>query len=390
MNPVQLTIWQLIFGISALHGYLIASILFFNKRSNQKANRILGALVFSISLILTNYTFSLIGVFEYMPHLVSATFPLWFIVGPLFYFYFRSLIAKAENFKTADLLHFLPLVICLLVMSPFYVSGGDEKLALIHGDGVSKVPYYQFMSLLYLYTLQTVVYIVLASRMLRAYEKFFKQQLADTIIVSIEWLRTLILILIIFLAIDFIVGTTMMITEVENDNYSYGSVIVIASFIYFIAYNLILNPGRIFPAVTYTNSNQISEAKYQSSVLEKNEIINIGMNLTLVMEKEKPFLNEELRLPDLADIIAVSPHQLSQVINQSFNQNFYNFVNQHRVKEVQERLADPKYEKNTILGIALEAGFNSSASFYRVFKQHTGQTPSQYLKNNKISSLDIN
>jgi len=390
MNAVQLTIWQLVFGFSALHGFFIVFILFFNKRTNQKANRILAALVLSISLILTNYTLSLIGVYEYAPHLITSAFPLWFIIGPLFYLYFRLLIEKHKKFNVADLLHLLPLLICLIVMSPFYTISADEKLALLHGEGVSRVPYYQFMALLYLYTAQTVIYIVISSRMLQRYEKSFKQQSADTMVVSIEWLRTLIRILIIFLAVDFIIGSTMMLTKVENDNYSYGSVILIASFIYFIAYNLILNPDRIFSTINQSSPIQPDENKYQSSTLEEKEIENIGMNLSSVMEKEKPFLNEELRLPDLADIIDVSPHQLSQVINQSFNQNFYNFINQHRVQEVQKRLSDPKYDHVTILGIALDTGFNSNASFYRVFKQHTGQTPSQYLKSNKISDLSVN
>lgn len=388
MNPIEQTFWQIIFSFSALHGFFIAVILLVNKKGQIKANLLLAALIISISLILTNYFFSLIGVHKTMPHFMNAAFPLWFIIGPIFYYYFSSLITKRKIFKWVDLLHFIPLLICLWVLSPFYASTAEEKLALLNGTGVRTVPAYQFQAILYLYFVQTVAYIVFTSIMLRKYEKNFKQQSADTNVVSVDWLRTLILILIAFLTIDFLVGISMRILKVHNLNYTYSSVILITSFIYFIAYNLILHPRRVFSSASIATTEINKDSKYQSSVLDENEIINIGQSLTIIMEKEKPFLNEELRLPDLANIIEVSPHKLSQVLNQSFNQNFYNFINKYRVNEVQNRLADPKYNKNSILGIALDAGFNSNASFYRIFKQHTGQTPSQYLKANSLSSLE--
>jgi AraC-like DNA-binding protein len=49
------------------------------------------------------------------------------------------------------------------------------------------------------------------------------------------------------------------------------------------------------------------------------------------------------------------------------------------VKEVIERMANPSEKHKSLLGIALDAGFNSKSSFNQVFKQHTGKTPSEYL-----------
>jgi len=60
------------------------------------------------------------------------------------------------------------------------------------------------------------------------------------------------------------------------------------------------------------------------------------------------------------------------------NQNVFDFVNTYRVNEAKEKLCNPKYDHYTILGIALECGFNSKASFNRIFKIKTSETPSQF------------
>lgn len=390
MTPALSTFWQIMFSFSALHGFFIAIILLFNKKGNVKANRILAVLVISISIILTNYFLSSTGIYKTFPHLMYFAFPLWYVIGPIFYYYFSSLIAKQKKFKWTDILHFVPFLVCILVLSPFYTSSAEAKLAILNGTGARTVPAWQFQAIIYLYFVQTVGYIIYTSIMLRNYEKNFKEQSADTKVVDIDWLRTLIIILIVFLTIDFVVANTMSILKINNPNYTNSSIIVITSFIYFIAYNLILHPSRVFSSESIKTAEVNKNEKYKTSVLGDEEIKQIAERLTEIMEKEKPFLNEELRLSDLADILEITPHKLSQVINQSFNQNFYNFVNMHRVKEVQKRLTDPGNNKKSILGIALDTGFNSNASFYRIFKQYTGLTPSQYLKSNSLSNLSAN
>ncbi|HWA39961.1 MAG TPA: helix-turn-helix domain-containing protein, partial [Gemmatimonadales bacterium] len=74
----------------------------------------------------------------------------------------------------------------------------------------------------------------------------------------------------------------------------------------------------------------------------------------------------------------MSPHNLSEVINTRGGKNFYDFVNTYRAEEAMRRLRDPKYANLTILAVAADSGFNSKSVFNAFFKEHTGQTPSQY------------
>ena len=55
-------------------------------------------------------------------------------------------------------------------------------------------------------------------------------------------------------------------------------------------------------------------------------------------------------------------------------------MNEYRVKEVKEKLANKKYKSLTVLGIAYESGFNSKTTFNRIFKEETGMTPTEYIK----------
>jgi AraC-like DNA-binding protein len=98
------------------------------------------------------------------------------------------------------------------------------------------------------------------------------------------------------------------------------------------------------------------------------------------METEKIFTEPELKLNELADYLKISAHNLSQIINDSFNQSFIDYVNSYRVKEFQNRVQQPDSEKFTMLSLAHEVGFNSKSAFNAAFKKHTGQTPTEFKK----------
>lgn len=97
------------------------------------------------------------------------------------------------------------------------------------------------------------------------------------------------------------------------------------------------------------------------------------------METRKPYLDSELNLIRLAEMLSVSTHHLSYVINTGFEKNFFQYVNEFRVEQAKKLLKETN-SKLSILGIAYESGFNSKTSFNTTFKKLTGQTPSEFRK----------
>jgi AraC-like DNA-binding protein len=80
----------------------------------------------------------------------------------------------------------------------------------------------------------------------------------------------------------------------------------------------------------------------------------------------------------MADDLAISRHKLSHVINSGQKKNFYKFINHFRVEEAKTMLADPSFDHYSVLGIAMECGFNAKTSFNRIFKEETGLTPTEF------------
>ncbi|WP_422082636.1 helix-turn-helix domain-containing protein [Ulvibacterium sp.] len=122
------------------------------------------------------------------------------------------------------------------------------------------------------------------------------------------------------------------------------------------------------------------KASYSKSGLTPAKIEILANQLSTYMEQEKPFLNEDLNLTLLAEQSQISPPHLSQVINQYFQKNFYDFINQYRVEEAKKRLLSTGYRHLSILGIAFDCGFKSKSSFNRYFKKYTGTAPSEFRK----------
>jgi AraC-like DNA-binding protein len=104
------------------------------------------------------------------------------------------------------------------------------------------------------------------------------------------------------------------------------------------------------------------------------------------MEKERPYLNPTLTLFDLSEKTSIPARSLSEVINNSLNQNFYDFVNSFRIKESQRLLSDAATRSKTILEILYEVGFNTKSSFNQAFKKYTGTTPTQFKKQHFLSN----
>ncbi|WP_289645059.1 AraC family transcriptional regulator [Maribacter aestuarii] len=125
-------------------------------------------------------------------------------------------------------------------------------------------------------------------------------------------------------------------------------------------------------------------AVYKNSSLSKEDFTNYKQQLLNLMNIEKLYLNSELSQLDLANQIGLSSNHLSELLNKGFGQNFYNFINSYRVLEAQKLMENDGNRDSKILAFGFDSGFKSKTSFNRVFKAHTGMTPSDYKK--KLSS----
>ena len=120
--------------------------------------------------------------------------------------------------------------------------------------------------------------------------------------------------------------------------------------------------------------------KYKKSTLTDVKAEEYLQKLHRVMKVKKLYCRNDLTLQGVAKELSISHHHLSQIINQRLNQNFYEFVNRHRIEEAKKMVTDLAYSSMGISDIAYEVGFNSVTSFNSAFKKFTNMTPSQFRK----------
>jgi AraC-like DNA-binding protein len=133
------------------------------------------------------------------------------------------------------------------------------------------------------------------------------------------------------------------------------------------------------PSSRLEEVNVVKE-KYSRSGLSEVQVETYAALLSSAMDQEKLYLKNDLTIDELSDHLNIPRHHLSQVINDTFQMNFYDYINSFRVQTAKELLRSPKYKDQTILSLAFEAGFNSKTTFNTVFKKATGLTPSQFAK----------
>jgi AraC-like DNA-binding protein len=135
-----------------------------------------------------------------------------------------------------------------------------------------------------------------------------------------------------------------------------------------------------YPDFYQTAQRAVQKQRAKRSYLQGMNLDQIEAKLKTLMTKNEMFLDENLSLPQLAECLGISPHQLSQFLNTRLNKNFKIFVNEYRIAKAKDLLIQDKDAK--VLAIALDVGFKSKSTFNAAFLKVTGKTPSDYRKSN--------
>ncbi|NOR28828.1 MAG: helix-turn-helix domain-containing protein [Lutibacter sp.] len=230
----------------------------------------------------------------------------------------------------------------------------------------------------FLIVIQALYFTIFSYILIQQHKKKIDLFSSNTSEIDLKWLEYIITAL---LALSIFIGLYNMLFTSQNLNL-FGNIVSIL-IIFFVAYNT-LKQKEIF-LLNEKQRNLIIETN-EKTTIEKRKIISdidlktLKPKLSLLMKNQQPFLDPELSLIKLAELINVTPHQLSYIINEGFNENFFLFVNRYRVEKVKELLMNKNKANLSIMGIAFESGFNSKTSFNTTFKKISSQTPSEFKK----------
>ena len=210
-------------------------------------------------------------------------------------------------------------------------------------------------------------------------------QLSDYKRLNTSWLYSTIIFFTILMTVSMFNGS-LGLTSLARYYYFAFTLLIFAIMVFVnkVLLGAMRNPG--FFSVTEEKPpigiSPTANPKYSSSGLAEDDKQKIARQVLDFMGKERPFLEPELTLEQLAGKLSLRPKILSQVINETVGQNFFDFVNRYRIEEAKKLLANPADKKITVLEVLYEVGFNSKSSFNTLFKKHTGLTPSEFKKKN--------
>lgn len=358
-------------------------ILLFRKYGNIAAHRFLALFILFISVSIGGYTLYDSRYLLQHPHFVLTYNAFDFAVSPLFYFHVLALTKKDFKWKPVYWLHFIPVLLVFIYKIPFYIMSADEKVAWLKRSYEHISPDYLAISILT--TVQMFVYILLCYGILVKHAENLKNYFSEIESRNLNYIR-------IFFYINvgmFLVCISMGLIGYEEINNI--SNLVFTGTVYWLGYRD-MNQPDIFKEIkgpvvepqeiSASSASDLSEnKKYLKSEIAPDLSKKVINQLNELMQKDKLYLNPGLNLQILSQHIGISNHNLSQILNQSLNENFYDYINRFRVEEVKAQLKNPKKSHFSLLGIAMDCGFNSKAAFNIAFKKYTGITPSEFRNN---------
>ena len=290
------------------------------------------------------------------------SYPFLFLIGPLHYLYSRSITESHFRLRLDMLIHALPFGI---IAGIFYYTLAST------GMFVSKM----LMNVIGLsFDAVTVFYVFISYRRLNTFEKHYKKDYSNTNIVNLSSFKQ-ILFFYLIICIGYAINSVFRyIGELAIDEIDY-IVSLIFSVTLFMMFSKVMQQSKLS-----TDLSGVRQ-KPKLQVLDNNEYERIKYKLREEMEKQKLYLNENLRLLDLAERLNISSHLLSHVINEKLNCNFYEFVNNYRIDTAKKLLIETD---NKILAVALDSGFTNKASFNRTFQKFVNMPPSEYREKNTV------
>lgn len=371
---VSQNIWTILITWGTVQCVILSLVLFFNKKGNYPQRVVIGVIIVLVAIQSGNFLFEYFQWFKDYPHLIWVSYPFWFLIGPGLYFFQKFSVSKKAKVHWWEAIHLIPMILATWLAFPFYWMEGAKKAQFLidyynNYWNQTDVFFFIYVGVQFLYGLYALV-------RFKIYFEKVGEEYSNDHLYQHRWVVSLIGGFLFFWILTIVFHLFLLNDYQTFIQFDYITYLFLTIFVQALGLAAILNPESFF--VTPIENHGINAIFDIEGELEPESSIVLEY-----MTKHQPYLNPGLKINELGDEIGIPSHRLSYIINNTTGKNFFEFVNEYRVSEVKHRLPDPRYKNLTIEAIAKECGFNSSASFYRVFKQQTGLTPKQYLEKNQ-------
>ncbi len=376
----QFSLFDLLMLIGITQG-VVMSVLLFRSKNNKRSNPFLATAVLAFCWVNTKtllHTLDLwdTGFFRYFPNGADV------VIAPLLYFYFSSLVDAKFRFSRKHILHFIPFILlqgyfCFIYFSLIGTSDFAEK------DRIANSLYFNFAKEIENYAALTsiAVYLFLSLRKFKLYKEWLNNVTSDSTFPDFKWLKNLMILSIligVFLCFNY--GVDLLFGWRRTTDLHWSTFSLFASFsVYYLGFVGYQQPNYELGVQEDISVVSLQENKQSIKItVPTQKSTEIARAIRYALEVDKVFLHPTLNIQELSRKLTLPQQEVSQVINAHFHKKFRDLINEYRVEEVKKKLHSEDMAYMSILGIALECGFNSEATFYRIFKKNTGLSPKEY------------
>ncbi len=394
-----------------VHGIVYALLLFRKGIKNESASdKWLALFLLLCVLYIAPWMLGFGGWYDNQPYrdiLFYTPMQHLFFMGPVIFFYVQSLLNPSFKFGRKEWLHLLPGILYLLYSLVIIVT---DKIILkkyyFLADGMDRDfdGWYQKSGLI-----SMVLYFIISLRYYKLYKKLMVQVISYADTVLFKWVKNFLFAFLlmqllqvvfyifsfIFPALDSYIGSwwfffsfAIVFYYIAITGYSNSIETKVPFKLNLLTYKPSLLLENFYPensTDTFIEDAEIIEI--EKGETEKKPDIDLldewKSKISVLLESEKIYEDPELSLTQVAKQLKTNPSLLSKIINQGFQLNFNDFINNYRITAVKEKLQAGEQKTQTLLGIAYDCGFNSKATFNRAFKKATGASPKEWLKKNE-------
>ncbi len=331
----------------------------------------IGSVYLELQNIKNNFTYSAI---------TNTSWIFLFLHGPALWFYIKSLSDPDFRFKPLYLLHFIPFIFFSVFQYFNFINlTVPEKIRFLENDLFKEQVSYKITVLAI--GVSTISYNIWALNLIRRRRDKLMQQYSKIEDIDLGWLSALTIAALISYSVNVALFNLDMIFHFATYKFlmfltnSFATVYVL-----FLGY-FGIRQGNIF-----INSVKEKRKTGDRSILKETASRVVSTDDTFIrtlirnMEEKQPYLDPDITISKLSELLNVRIEFLSEVLNYQLNQNFFDFINKYRVGEFKNQCILKANSHLSIMGIAYNSGFNSKASFYRAFRKFEGISPSAYIE----------
>ena len=300
---------------------------------------------------------------------------------PLLFVYTNSLVNRDFRLSLGNLWHFGFVLIYIASLIPAFYLGREDFMEMV--EGRRDTTYHLFLPMLTSLFIR-IYFLIRTIIVLLGHQYSIKKEFSYESKIDLAWIKRIVYAFAIVIGLSFVAYALVSANLISVYQMDYFNIVANLILFFYIAYSG-YNQQAIFQEsdeipqsleedLSPDSVNQIQDPESDPKVKELVELMN----------REKPYLEQELTLGELAFQLNMHSHQLSKMLNESIGKSFFEFINDYRVEEFKKLAVNPKNKHISILGLAMEAGFNSKATFNRYFKSATGLTPSEFMESYKF------